>query len=498
MAETIGFYVMYPDKILSCCPEKFAFVRDRIMSGYRYVTMLRDDLTFEVLNLWPDYSYPGKIVQVNITVEGAPEDDKEVTVSMKLQTGHGIFEGAEYAYARIHSEIGTYFDRYFYNPMVNGEKDRSIVQATWTISKYSKSGYWAPKQISLKDLNGNQRFAGTDDYGWRLHVDNPLEDIEKPRYVANSMNTTAVAGVEVDGAGVSHDVHYVTCEWLVTDDGFLDDWGGVYVRLISEGGAFVQGTSGLQEYGYPGTELLEDTVGGATASCGPDAMRRCYRATITQMLTEFRVAANYGASFVSLKDQAGNQGGETFNADNDEDVSWVYVNISAATADSTAPEIDVNDIDITAEPTNPDAPNGETKVTIVYRARDDLSGLGTVSYRLLDPLGKSFFEYRAFPRRPRFHFFSTGGARVPLADYHEHFYSDFFEGDPTAWADYTINVVLPAGSAPGTWGLESMSLSDKVNNVNNQDFTETGHFETVGEGRRLEAKRSAKHTFEVL
>mgnify|MGYP004091509591 CR=1 FL=1 len=43
-----------------------------------------------------------------------------------------------------------------------------------------------------------------------------------------------------------------------------------------------------------------------------------------------------------------------------------------------------------------------------------------------------------------------------------------------------------------------MSLSDKVNNVNNQDFTETGHFETVGEGRRLEAKRSAKHTFEVL
>jgi hypothetical protein len=202
MAETIGFYVMYPDKILSCCPEKFAFVRDRIMSGYRYVTMLRDDLTFEVLNLWPDYSYPGKIVQVNITVEGAPEDDKEVTVSMRLQTGHGIFEGAEHAYARIHSEIGTYFDKYFYNPTVNGAKDRSIVQATWTMSRYAKSGYWAPKQISLKDLNGNQRFAGTDDYGWRLHVDNPLEDIEKPRYVANSMNTTAVAGVEVDGAGV--------------------------------------------------------------------------------------------------------------------------------------------------------------------------------------------------------------------------------------------------------------------------------------------------------
>ena len=60
MAETIGFYVMYPDKILSCCPEKFAFVRDRIMSGYRYVTMLRDDLTFEVPVSYTHLTLPTK------------------------------------------------------------------------------------------------------------------------------------------------------------------------------------------------------------------------------------------------------------------------------------------------------------------------------------------------------------------------------------------------------------------------------------------------------
>ena len=35
----------------------------------------------------------------------------------------------------------------------------------------------------------------------------------------------------------------------------------------------------------------------------------------------------------------------------------------------------------------------------------------------------------------------------------------------TAWAAYQIRVVLPAGSAPGTWGLESLTLADKADNV---------------------------------
>ena len=48
-------------------------------------------------------------------------------------------------------------------------------------------------------------------------------------------------------------------------------------------------------------------------------------------------------------------------------------------------------------------------------------------------------------------------------------------------------MVLPVGSAPGTWGLESMELSDKVDNTLSNSFVENVHFDvdTDDSGRRL-------------
>ena len=34
MAESIGFYFVYPDKLRSCCPEKYEFIHNRIMLMY--------------------------------------------------------------------------------------------------------------------------------------------------------------------------------------------------------------------------------------------------------------------------------------------------------------------------------------------------------------------------------------------------------------------------------------------------------------------------------
>ena len=34
MAESIGFYFVYPDRLRSCCPEKYEFIHDRIMLTY--------------------------------------------------------------------------------------------------------------------------------------------------------------------------------------------------------------------------------------------------------------------------------------------------------------------------------------------------------------------------------------------------------------------------------------------------------------------------------
>ena len=87
-------------------------------------------------------------------------------------------------------------------------------------------------------------------------------------------------------------------------------------------------------------------------------------------------------------------------------------------------------------------------------AWDDKSGLGVVSYRLLDPQGISHFEYH----------------------YHENFYNTFFQGDPTAAEEYVISTVLPIGSPPGTWGLQELTLRDKAGNTSAHNFVETVHF----------------------
>ena len=36
MAESISYYVENPMKLKTCCIEKYEFIRDRIMHGYRY------------------------------------------------------------------------------------------------------------------------------------------------------------------------------------------------------------------------------------------------------------------------------------------------------------------------------------------------------------------------------------------------------------------------------------------------------------------------------
>ncbi len=48
LAESISYYVKNPNMLKSRAPLKFAFIRDRLMHGTRYVATIREDLTFEV------------------------------------------------------------------------------------------------------------------------------------------------------------------------------------------------------------------------------------------------------------------------------------------------------------------------------------------------------------------------------------------------------------------------------------------------------------------
>ena len=53
----------------------------------------------------------------------------------------------------------------------------------------------------------------------------------------------------------------------------------------------------------------------------------------------------------------------------------------------------------------------------------------------------------------------------------------FFTGDPTVYQTYHKTIILPVGSAPGTWGLAEMTVYDKAQNAFRADFTEIVRFE---------------------
>ena len=196
------------------------------MHGTRYISKIREDLTFEVYNLYPDYVYPGRIIRVDIQVEGEPEEDKLITVEIELHRESDL-DAAQSAYIRVFSEKGTFFDLPWMEPVdANGTRVDSghILHKQVTLSRYAASGYWAPDAIQIWDAQGNERYSGQTDSGWKLYIDNPLADCEPPVYVKNSMRLSLSETTTEDGKPYQ----IVTAQWQLLEQSGV---GGVYARL---------------------------------------------------------------------------------------------------------------------------------------------------------------------------------------------------------------------------------------------------------------------------
>lgn len=418
MAESVAYYILMPDRLESRAPEKYAFIRDYIMNGEIYMAKIREDLTFEVYNLYPDYAYPGRIVGVDIDVKGAPEEDKLVTITLKLDTGGNPLYGASSGFVRIYSELDTYYDMWF--APVDG--DNSILSGYITISKYAYNGYWYTDSISLYDSNGNARFSGIDNFGWKLYINNPLFDSELPQYVKDSMYVVMEKG-ELDG----HDVTYVHVKFKATDNIGI---ASVYC------------------------EIANNTTNGYRMDAWGTFNNETGEGTITYLFTEFTQSGEYSINHLCLVDFGKNQSRYNFYSDGTGAGKAVTFNYYSEHSDYEPPEINLNNIIVNAYPTHPEAPNGETLVTIDYFARDNASGLGLCSFQLLDPIGNTHMEYH----------------------YHENFYTEVFNGNATEWKAYRISIILPEGSAPGTWGLFEIYVCDKAGNFRHYNFLEIVHF----------------------
>ncbi|MRI33277.1 hypothetical protein EOPP23_09810 [Endozoicomonas sp. OPT23] len=470
LAESVSYFLMNPDKLRSRAPAKYEFIRDSLMAGVMYLQEIRDDLTFEVLNLHPDYIYPGKIKEVNIDVVGEAQDNKRVTIDLKLHTTKSsckkdsCLEGASLAFTRIFSEIDTFKDIYFY-PVSGRGSQSDHLRATFTLPDTAKNGWWAPAQITITDPLGNERYQRSTDYGWQMFINNPDEDITPPEYINDSLtlslsdskaitvaNGRKTADLNTDncsGQGSScRVIRTITARWDVDEDVAMKDSNACFSRFAHQS----YSNYSMDEYG----EFQKNVQGIIDGQC---------QTQVTA--TEYYQSGEYRVAHVSMQDRALNRKSSQFSDNHpDREASpKVSLDNSGGNPDNQPPEMNIQPcadgvdrcISIKGTPTNPSKPDGETNVVLSYWVRDDKSGLGTVSYNLRDPQGVNHFYYAS----------------------HDNTHTLFFNGEPTAWKKYTATETLPKGSAPGTWGLTEMTLYDKAGNKKSYDFTETVIFEAL-------------------
>jgi len=443
MAESFSYFIINPDLLKSRAIGKYEFVRDFIMQGNIYISQIREDLTFEVYNLFPDYVFPGKIKRIDITVEGEAEEDKLITIEFELHSFDTELEGATHANLRVLSEIGTFTDLWLYAVDENGDIPRdnylsTTLKGSFTLSKFAKAGFWRTPQIVITDAVGNERFEGANDFGWKLYVNNPLEDTTKPEYVLNSASLTKSEST-IEENGIEYDVQTIHATWEVNEDTQMRDSNSCNASLNDEI---------LTTYGIGGWGEYDSN----TNIC-----------SVNLLMPHYMPSSIYSMNFILMFDQALNISGTYFTDPNhglrEEDViideAPQEIELITNNQDLEAPELDINDIQISAEPTNPAEPNGETEVTITFKVRDNNSGYRNASLNLRDPQGID--HYYGVPSDDQWTLFPTD--------------------DPTEWNTYGRTILLPTGSAPGTWGLSEMTVVDRAGNFKGYDFTEIVHFD---------------------
>ena len=177
-------------------------------------------------------------------------------------------------------------------------------------------------------------------------------------------------------------------------------------------------------------------------------------ATAELKVPDYFPSGTYKLTHITMKDLAQNRGSVYFTEGGDDEFP-ATIEIQTANPDIEPPVLDLNRISISAEPTHPEAPNGETRVDIAFRVKDNISG-HRITYMSL--------------RNPQ-------GIMLNLDYYDPDLYKIYFTRDPTVYETYHKTIILPVGSPPGIWGLAGMTIYDKAKNKLNVDFTEIVRFE---------------------
>ena len=435
MAETISYYIVNPDKLRSRSPAKYAFIRDRIMHGTRYISQIREDLMFQVYNLYPYVVYPGRIIRVDIRVEGEPEADKKITIELELHQEND-FDNAQASRLSIHSPKGTFFSIWLYPVSADGQRiDAShILRGQRTLSRHAAHGYWGPDRITLRDAQGNERHESQIDFGWKLYVNNPLADDKPPEYIKNSMQLS-LSQRTAEGKPFQ----ILTARWKIFEEIGIPEQG-VKAELNDMN---AETYSFYTEWGNYDPQTGE--------------------ARVQLVIPDYFRSGTYTLNHILMYDIALNPRGVHFTDPGrgirDEDIiideAPATIDVQTTNPDDTPPVLDLNQITIQAEPTNIEAPNGETRVDITFKVKDNISGYLVTDMYLRDP----------------------NGVRHRFRHYEPDYRKIYFTRDPTVYETYHKAITLPVGSIPGTWGLAEMKIWDKAYNLLRTNFTDIIRFE---------------------
>ncbi len=482
MAENIAAYVNNPDILLSRSVRKYEFVRDRVMHGTRYKAQIREDLTFMVYNLYPDYIYPGKIVGVNISVKGAADQDKEVTLEFKLNSKQPTLDGASVGYVRLASNIGTIHD--FWLSPKNGSVD-SILVGTSTFSKHEKNGYWNIVSLRIEDPVGNSRYENTSTIGFKLYIENPLEDIQPPKWNYN-LKMELTKAKFADGQNSINNTNGTEMKAVKYSYSLYDN--SPLHRAITR--------IYYPKLDKPNVQIYEEQIQGPPVVDAARNFSNTYNSNknfeMFFAVPEYFPSGYYSVSMLNVQDIANNYTTVNFMKDTANYTIPDYLKdnglykdsrdsiyVSTTYPDYIAPEVDVNRIRVVATPTNPTEPDGETRVDISLLARDlsDFAGreagVKHIGYTLRDPLGKEH-SFSSWNDNSLFNYYSI-------------------KPDGTSeWKPVKLDIVLPKGSTPGKWGISSIQTLDRAGNFRNYSFVEIVRFDVVESDVVLDKPLKAK------
>ena len=464
MAESVATYVTNPNLLMSRSIRKYEFIRDRVMFGTRYVAMIRKDLTFTVYNLMPDYNYPGKIEGVNVSVVGLPNADKKLIIELKIHAIDSTKDGVSYGFTRISSSVGTFFDMYLNQVAGNP----FLLRGEIIITKFAKNGYWTVNQVMLSDAVGNKRYENNNTFGLKIFINNPLEDLLPAKYkegtlkltIGNSKFSVFAPTETTDGKNYQ----YVQAKFDVVEKNAISYIGLNFAMPTNQKGVY--------------KDLQFGVLSGDTNYVKRDQNdKELSHITYRYPIPEYYPSGYYPITQIFLRDEPQNEFRETFMNDttgykvlaNQEKHIRDSILIKTTFPDYIPPVIDVNAITIKATPTKPLAPDGETLFQMEFFAKDSSDFVGQEAgiqngyYVLRDPQGKQFG-------------FSMQGDFDKIKNNFYYLLTDP-DGMQGVWRKFKVSTLLPKGSAPGLWGVESISLNDRAQNSKYFNFVELVRFD---------------------